>query len=453
MQYPVSGDVELEGEDYTEEDVTLDYKYEIKVEHLIASDFLNDLYYDKVILEDLYRNVLEVLNNKRDAKLKKLEDIIIEKITKTPYNPGNRKMLIFSAFADTANYLYDSIAEELAKHGINVACITGSGEPRTTIKNIPSEFNTILRHFSPKSKLGEDLPKQNQIDVVIATDCISEGQNLQDCDNVINYDIQWNPVVLIQRFGRVDRIGSQNKNIAMINFFPNMALNDYLQLEQRVKGKMTAVNLTSTGEEDFLSPEMNDFMFRKKQLERLQKEVVELDELNDNISLTDLNMNDYIYELSGYIKEHPDILRVPRGVYSVADGEKKGCIFCFKHQNDNEKPSSESSLYPYYVMYISNGGEVYYGNVNARQVLKEFRKIAYGKSIPDRQLFKKFNKRTLNTQNMSFYSKLLNKAIKEIQGHEDKKAEVSIFDFGGYNNDFANTSTDDFELISFLVVE
>jgi SNF2 family DNA or RNA helicase len=448
-----AGDVELTGEEYTEEDVTLDYKYEIKVEHLLAADFLEDLYYDKGILEELYRDVLEVLNGKRDAKLKKLEEIIIEKITKTPYNPGNRKMLIFSAFADTANYLYDSIAHELAQHGINVACITGSGEPRTTMKNIRSEFNTILRHFSPKSKLGEDLPKQEQIDVVIATDCISEGQNLQDCDNVINYDIQWNPVVLIQRFGRIDRIGSKNKNIAMINFFPHMALNDYLQLEQRVKGKMTAVNLASTGEEDFLSPEMNDFKFRKKQLERLQKEVIELDELDDNISLTDLNMNDYLYELSEYIKKHPEILRIPRGVYSVADGEKKGCLFCFKHQNNDAKPSSESSLYPYYVMYISNDGEVYYGNASARETLKEFRKIACGKSRPDPTLFKKFNRCTNNTRNMSFYSKLLNKAIEAIQGHEDQKAQQSIFDFSGYQNDFANTSSDDFELISFLVVE
>lgn len=448
-----AGDVELTGEEYTEEDVTLDYKYEIKVEHLLAADFLEDLYYDKGILEELYRDVLEVLNGKRDAKLKKLEEIIIEKITKTPYNPGNRKMLIFSAFADTANYLYDSIAHELAQHGINVACITGSGEPRTTMKNIRSEFNTILRHFSPKSKLGEDLPKQEQIDVVIATDCISEGQNLQDCDNVINYDIQWNPVVLIQRFGRIDRIGSKNKNIAMINFFPHLALNDYLQLEQRVKGKMTAVNLASTGEEDFLTPEMNDFKFRKKQLERLQKEVIELDELDDNISLTDLNMNDYLYELSEYIKKHPEILRIPRGVYSVADGEKKGCLFCFKHQNNDAKPSSESSLYPYYVMYISNDGEVYYGNASARETLKEFRKIACGNLRPDPTLFKKFNRRTNNTRNMSFYSNLLNKAIEAIQGHEDQKAQQSIFDFSGYQNDFANTSSDDFELISFLVVE
>lgn len=448
-----SGEVELEGEEYIEDDTTLDYKYEIKVEHLIAGDFLEDLYYDKEILDTLYKNVLEVLDGKRDAKLKKLEDIIIEKITRAPYNAGNRKMLIFSAFTDTANYLYDCIGKELAQNGINIACITGSGEPRTTMKNVRCEYNTILRHFSPLSKIGEELPRQEQIDVVIATDCISEGQNLQDCDTVINYDIQWNPVVLIQRFGRIDRIGSKNERIAMINFFPNLALNDYLQLEQRVKGKMTAVNLTATGEEDFLSPEMNDFMFRKKQLERLQNEVVEIEELNDNISLTDLNMNDYIYELSSYIKENPEIMRIPRGVHSVAGGEKKGCLFCFKHQNEDAKPASESSLYPYYVMYISNKGEIYYGNANAREALKEFRKIAYGKSNPDPQLVKKFNKKTKNADDMSFYSQLLNKAIAVIQGDEDKKAEQSIFDFGGYNNDFANSSTDDFELISFLVVE
>jgi len=448
-----SGEVELAGEEYVEEDVTLDYKYEIKAEHLIVADFLEDLYYDKEILEGLYRNVLQVLNEKRDAKLKKLEEIIVNKIIKTPYNPGNRKMLIFSAFADTANYLYASIADELSKHGINAACITGSGEPRTTMKNIRCEFNTILRHFSPKSKLGQDLPKHEQIDVLIATDCISEGQNLQDCDAVINYDIQWNPVVLIQRFGRIDRIGSQNKKIAMINFFPNLALNDYLQLEQRVKGKMMAVNLTASGDEDFLSPEMNDFLFRKKQLERLQKEVIEIDELNDNISLTDLNMNDYIYELSSYIKNNPEIMRVPRGVYSVAEGEKKGCIFCFRHQNEVAKPANESSLYPYYVMYISDDGEIYYGSANAREALKEFRKIAYGKAKPDPELFKKFNSRTKNAEDMSFYSRLLNKAIEAIQGDEDKKAEMTIFDFGGYNNEFANSSSDDFELISFLVVE
>jgi superfamily II DNA or RNA helicase len=447
-----SGEVSLEGEDVLDDGSTLDYKYEIKVEHLLTADFLEDLYYDKSILDRLYEDVLTILNNRRDAKLKELEAIISNKIMNKPYNPGNRKVLIFSAFADTANYLYDSISEECSRHGVNVACVTGSGNPRSTIKGL-SEFNQVLSHFSPRSKMGQELPREQQIDVLIGTDCISEGQNLQDCDCVINYDIQWNPVVLIQRFGRVDRIGSKNQQIAMINFFPNVELNDYLQLEQRVKGKMLGVNLTSTGDEDLLSPEMNDFMFRKKQLERLQEEVVDMDDLNDNISLTDLNMNDYLYELAGYIKEHPEIKQVPKGIYSVVDGGTKGTIFCFKHHSDISKPNNESSLYPYYIMYMTESGEVHFGNKNAREALKEFRRLCYDKNIPIAELFNKFNKETRNAENMSKYSSLLNKAIQAIQGEEDKNAQISIFDFSGYNNEFANTSSDDFELISFLVVE
>lgn len=447
-----SGDISIDEEDMEDDDI-LNYKYEIKIEHLLAGDYLADLYYDKEILDKLYSNVLTILNGQRDEKLKKLENIITSKIANTPYNKGNRKIIIFSAFADTANYLYDCLAPRLSQTGVNVACITGSDKPRTTIKGLHCEFNQVLCSFSPISKTGGNLPESKQINVLIATDCISEGQNLQDCDCVVNYDIQWNPVVLIQRFGRIDRIGSKNADIAMINFFPNVKLNDYLQLEQRVKGKMMATNLTSTGDEDFLSPEMNDFMFRKKQLERLQNEVIDMEDLNDNISLADLNMNDYLYELTGFIKDHPEVKRVPRGIYSLTEGEKKGCIFCFKHQAETAKPASESSLYPYYVMYISSNGELYLGNASARETLMEFRKLAYGKSEPHPELFKRFNKTTKNANDMSVYSNLLNKAIQAIQGDEDKKAQASIFDFGGYSNEFANSSNDDFELISFLIVE
>lgn len=450
-----SGKVSLEGEECEEDDdTTLNYKYEIKVEHLLKEDFLEDLYYDKKILEDLYSKVLIVLNNNRDEKIKKLENIISDKVINTPYNEDNRKIIIFSAFSDTANYLYNSISEKLMKNGINSACITGSDKPRTTVKGAHCDFNTILKLFSPRSKTGEEnLEAEKKIDILIATDCISEGQNLQDCDCVINYDIQWNPVVLIQRFGRIDRIGSKNEKIAMINFFPNVQLNEYLNLEQRVKGKMMATNLVSTGDEDLLSPEMNDFLFRKKQLERLQKEVIDMEDLNDNISLTDLNMNDYLYELSSYIKKHSEIKKIPRGIFSITYGEKKGCIFCFKHQGDGKKPENESSLYPYYIMYIENSGQVYIGNASAREALKEMRRLCYGKSNPDMNLFKKFNEQTKNAEDMSFYSSLLTKSIKTIQGEEDEKAQTSIFDFSGYNNEFANSDIDDFELVSFLVLD
>ena len=237
------------------------------------------------------------------------------------------------------------------------------------------------------------------------------------------------------------------------NKFPNMELNEYLGLEARVKGKMTTLNLVSTGDEDVLTPEMNDFNFRKRQLERLKDEVIDIEDANDNISLTDLNMNEYLNELSEYIQNVPEIKKVPQGVYSVTDGGDAGALFCFKHRNDVNKPKSDSSLYPYYLIYMKNNGEVLYGNGRAREVVKQFRRLCYGKCEPVMELFQKFFVRTDNAKNMQFYSNLLNKAIKSIKGEEESKATQLIFDFGGFNNSFADETVDDFELISFLVVE
>lgn len=239
----------------------------------------------------------------------------------------------------------------------------------------------------------------------------------------------------------------------MINFFPDVELNEYLNLEQRVKGKMIAANIASTGDEDLLSPEMNDLNFRRRQLERLKDEVIDIDDANENISLTDLNMNDYLYELSQYIRNVPEIKKVPLGIYSVTDGQQQGVIFCFKHKNKLEHPKNESSLYPYYLVYISNNKEVYYSSSHSREVLKIFRKICYKKEISDKRLFDKFLTKTKKTKDMSMYSELLTKAIENIQGNEEKEAEQTIFDFGGFNNQFENESIDDFELVSFLVVE
>lgn len=237
------------------------------------------------------------------------------------------------------------------------------------------------------------------------------------------------------------------------NKFPNMELNEYLGLEARVKGKMTTLNLVSTGDEDVLTPEMNDFNFRKRQLERLKDEVIDIEDANDNISLTDLNMNEYLNELSEYIQNVPEIKKVPQGVYSVTDGGDAGVLFCFKHRNDVNKPKSDSSLYPYYLIYMKNNGEVLYGNGRAREVVKQFRRLCYGKCEPVMELFQKFFVRTDNAKNMQFYSNLLNKSIKSIKGEEESKATQLIFDFGGFNNAFADETVDDFELISFLVVE
>lgn len=444
--------LEIEVEDEEEEGV-LDYKFEIKIEHLNKGNFLNDLYYDKDILEELYKDISEILDNGRDAKLQELIKVLSKKIKQTPYNPGNKKVLIFTAFADTANYLYNSLEKKLLDIGCYLGCVSGSFTPKTNNKNIYREYNSVLSAFSPESKLRKTLSREKGIDILIGTDCISEGQNLQDCDCVINYDIQWNPVSLIQRFGRIDRIGSKNKAIKMINFFPAMELNEYLSLEQRVKGKMVSVNLASTGDEDILTPEMNDINFRKRQLEKLKDEVIDIEDAADNISLTDLNMNEYLFELSNYIKEMPEIKEVPRGIYSVAKGEKTGVIFCFKHKNVLSKPKNESSLYPYYLMYVNNSKEIYFSNVQAREVLKELRKLCYKQDKPIKELVDNFLKKTKDVKDMSMYSELLSSAIKTIQGNEEKEAEQTIFDFGGFNNEFANESEDDFELISFLVVE
>lgn len=442
----------IEVDEMEDDDDFLDFKYEINVNHLNQADFLADLYYDKQILDNLYADIKCVLDENRDAKLAKLREFVQNKIQSTPYNNGNKKVLIFSAFADTAEYLFFQLEAELKTLGVHTAFISGS-KPVRSNNMLQQEYTNLLRAFSPRSKKVTDIKPDCEIDVLIGTDCISEGQNLQDCDCVVNYDIHWNPVALIQRFGRVDRIGSQNNQIQMVNFFPNVDLNDYLNLEQRVKGKMLTVNLAATGDEDFLSPELNDIRFRKKQLEKLRQEVIDLDEASDSISLTDLNMNDYLFELVQYIKKNPEIKKVPKGVYSVTQGGSKGVLFCFRHTNNLEKPESDSSLYPYYLIYIDNNGDILYGNFKAREALKEFRSLCIGKGEVDSLHNFSFLRRTKDGKDMSFYSNLLTKAVESIQGEESGKAQTSVFDFGGFNNPFADETADDFELVSFLVTE
>ena len=447
-----SGLVSEENGEMEDEEFYLEGKYEIDVKHLRVDDYLDDLASDKYIIQEIHKNAKRILDEQRDKKLHDLKQILIEKVTETPYNKGNRKVLVFTAFADTADYLYKELSEAMREYGVYTACVTGKNI-RCNNRNVDADFNSVLCAFSPMSKMKKEIPAEEQVDLLIGTDCISEGQNLQDCDTVINYDIQWNPVSLIQRFGRIDRIGSKNNCIQMVNFFPAMELNEYLGLEQRVKGKMTTLNLVSTGDEDILTPEMNDFNFRRRQLERLRTEVIDIEDANENISLTDLNMNEYLNELSEYIQSVPQIKKIPKGIYSVTDSEHKGVLFCFKHRNDMEKPKSDSSLYPYYLIYILNDGTVLYGNGQAREVVKQFRKLCYGKNTPVMELFGKFFERTKNATKMEFYSDLLNNAIRSIKGEEESKEVQMMFDFGGFNNAFAGETADDFELISFLVVE
>ncbi|MFN5868536.1 MAG: helicase-related protein [Akkermansiaceae bacterium] len=436
----------------------LDYKYDIKVSHLMVDEYLRDLNADRHLLTGIIADAKTILHEKRDHKLHTLRGLITEKVTAMPYNQGNRKILIFSAFADTALYLYQQLAADLkATHDLTTALIYGSDTPRVNNPKVAPTFHNVLSAFSPRSKLRRELPTTEQVDILLGTDCISEGQNLQDCDCVINYDVQWNPVTLIQRFGRIDRIGSTNTQIKMINFFPDLDLNEYLSLEARVKRKMIGVNLTATGGENDLSPEMNDISFRSRQLARLKDEVIELEDANENLSLTDLNMNDYLHELSEYLKHTPEIRQTPSGIYSIThapeDSDRKhGVLFCFKHRKLAQKPKSDSSLYPYYLVYVSDQGSAPIGKGQARELLKFMRRSTRGQSAPFPELVSSFLTETDHCKDMSACSQLLNQAIESIQGQEAAQSESTVFDFGGYDNPFAGQDMDDFELISFLVL-
>lgn len=444
--------VDLDDDDEFEIEQTVK---DINIEHLDKTTYIYDLNKDLELINPILDEINTLLKEKRDEKLEKLQELIINKITNTPYNQENRKILIFSAFSDTVKYLYKELGPKLKReYNITSALITGSEEPKTTNKKIRNEFNNVLGHFSPISKEIQ-IESDEQIDILFATDCISEGQNLQDCDTVINFDIHWNPVRLIQRFGRIDRIGSKNRFIKMINFFPDMELNEYLNLERRVKGKMIITNMTGAGDDDQLSPDMNDFNFRKRQLETIQREVVDLEETRNSISLTDLNLNDYKYDIKEYLKTNPVIRKIPKGIYSITSNEeRKGVIFCFrKNEQIVVKAKEESSIDPYYLVYITNSGEIYFDVKKVRDVLNEYRKICYGKKDINYNLINKFNNETKEATDMKKYSELLTKAINYINGDLKEKNMHSLFSFDGLIKDNEENTSEDFELISMLIVD
>ena len=441
--------------DDDEAGATLEYKYDLQVAHLKREEYLSDLHTDLFLIEQILKETQTIIDEKRDNKLARLTELINHKVENTPYNEGNMKVLIFSAYADTTKYLYAQLKDVIIGKGLNLAMISGSDKPLVSTKTIDATFHAVLSAFSPKSKLRKELPSEQQVDILIGTDCISEGQNLQDCDYVINYDVQWNPVTLIQRFGRIDRIGSVNAQIKMVNFFPNVDLEEYLKLEERVKTKMVATNISSTGADDLLSPEMNDLSFRSQQLARLKDEVIELEDTNESIALTDLNMNEYLYELSHFIKETPEIETTPSGIFSVSHSANEipeGALFCFKHKNIFEKPKSDSSLYPYYLIYVCSDGEIIHSNNQARACLKFLRKTCLTKKEPIQELCQALFAETKDCKDMTQYSDLLNRAVLSIQKREAESAESSVFHFAGYDNPFASEEADDFELISFLIL-
>lgn len=413
---------------------------------------------DRAILERIMIEAFKIQPH-RDKKLEELKDLIREKV-KTPINEGNKKVITFTAFADTAKYLYDNIADwGLEELGLYSAVITGSDNPKTNLKGVKGEFNNILINFSPKSK-GREATDRAEIDILIATDCISEGQNLQDCDYLINYDIHWNPVRIIQRFGRVDRIGSKNEVIQLVNFWPNMELDEYINLETRVSGRMVMLDMSATGEENVIvdSGEMNDLEYRKKQLKQLQDQVVDLEDIGGGISITDLTFNDFKMDLVNYMKNNKEILeKAPTGMYAVAKSNieeaERGVIFCLKQINEEIKPSEFNTLNPYFLVYVKESGEVLLNFIQSKKILDIYKKVCLGENTLFPDLISEFNRETNNAKDMSKFTNFLEKTVENIVGKEEEKGLDSLFSFGEtvLNNSVQNM--DDFELISFLVIK
>ena len=433
-------------------------KIRIKVKDLDILKLKEDLSEDRKILETLLYQSIDITPDK-DAKLIDLKKHITEKINH-PINKDNKKMIIFTSFSDTAEYLYENISEWLLQeHGLYTGIVTGSSGTKTNLKTVSNQFEAILAHFSPKSNhLRTDI---EQIDVLIATDCISEGQNLQDCDYLINYDIHWNPVRIVQRFGRIDRIGSKNKVIQLVNFWPNIELDEYINLEDRVRNRMVMLDLSATGDDDLLSSESKNLEYRKKQLKQLQNEVLDVEDLQGGISITDLTLDDFIMSLDRYMKEHPNVLeKYPTGVYAVTnipdknkDECTKGVIYCLKQKKYTDNQEAATSLYPYYLVYVASNGTVHVKNTNPKKILDLYKVLCQGKDKPIDKLVKLFNKETKNGSDMSLYTDLLEKAVYDIKGVVEQKGIQSLFQIGQATVlDNTVSGLNDFELVSFLVV-
>lgn len=452
-------------DEFDEEDQNIDdlfsfgKKIKISLADMDYVSWRNSLQKDADILE-LLSLMIEDITPEHDIKLQKLLEIIDNKIT-NPINENNKKIIIFTAFADTAGYLYDNVSTYVKeKYGLNTAMVSGMVEGRTTCPKLKKDLNTVLTCFSPLSKDKKLLmPNDNtEIDLLIATDCISEGQNLQDCDYLINYDIHWNPVRIIQRFGRIDRIGSKNKVVQLVNFWPDVSLDDYINLKATVETRMKIVDMTATGDDNLLSDdEKTDLEYRKAQLKRLQEEVVDIEEMSSGISIMDLGLNEFRLDLLEYTKNHPDIDKTPFGLHAVAasgDDTPPGVIYVLKNHSNSVNIDNQNRLHPFYMVYIGMDGQVICDHLSPKDLLDKMRYLCKGKIEPYKTLCKQFNVETRNGKNMSNYSELLGEAISSIIEVKDE-SDIDSFLCGEQISFLSNEikGLDDFELICFLVVK
>ena len=482
------GNLEDEEIDDLMEQMTVGKKLVFQLRHLDLERWQKDLQEDKNQLVKLHEAAAAV-TRERDAKLRELKRLIKAKL-ESPINSENKKVLVFTAFSDTADYLYKSLEGWTRNElGLHIALVTGSSENKSSFKprgfKGQTDFNAILTNFSPLSKNRDkmqSMPQEEEIDILIASDCISEGQNLQDCDYLINYDIHWNPVRIIQRFGRIDRLGSRNNKIQLVNFWPTQDLNKYINLKDRVEARMALVDLTATGEDDLLNKDQikdllkDDLTYREKQLLRLKNEVLDLEEMDENISLSEFTLDDFRIELLNYLKANRDKLEnSPNGIYSLvpslsslADADKfsssmlesakPGVIFCLRHIMEIKKDGKRAinPLNPYYLLYVKDDGNIKFSFVQAKQILTVYQALCQGKTQPLQQLCDSFDAETENGADMSAWSELLDKAVTSIAETFKKRASTGLQsrrDFTLPDKKAQASVTSDFELVTWLIIK
>lgn len=452
-------DLDLDdADDANIEAITFGEKIKVDLEDIDIESWRRDLRNDHDILCGLLVEMHKV-TPECDLKLQALKRLIEQKANH-PINPGNRKVLVFSAFADTANYLYRELAPTLAAVGLESALITGGNHGAKSTLGKGHDFQQIMSMFSPRSKQRQlTMPKETaELDVLIGTDVISEGQNLQDCDFLVNYDIHWNPVRIIQRFGRIDRIGSINAQIQLVNFWPDISLDEYINLKERVENRMIIADLAGTADDNVLTLEDSDAAFRKEQLRRLQDEVIELEDVRTGVSITDLGLNDFRMDLLGYIKEYGDLASVPKGLHAVVPADRSkglapGVIFALRNVNADEKINRGNRLHPHYLVYLDDDGSVVADHTEAKRLLDLIRSGCRPHDEPVSEVVKIFNKATLEGSEMGKYSELLTDAINSMIDVTEERDIDSLFSAGpttALSQSIAGL--DDFELTAFIVI-
>ncbi len=460
-------DIEVEDENF--DPYLIGNKVKVLIQDMDRIRWKQELEEDEELLVKLLREAREI-DASRDEKLRRLKAEVIAAKCANPLNSGNRKVIIFTAFADTATYLYENVAEwALRELGLHSAVVTGvAGTNRTTLPKLRRDIASIITAFSPLSKERAKIDEgaTEEIDILISTDCLSEGQNLQDCDYLVNYDIHWNPVRIIQRFGRIDRLGSRNKIIQLVNFWPNMELDEYINLEARVSGRMVLLDISATGEENIIefadADKMNDLEYRRRQLEQLQREVVDIEDLSNGISITDMTLNDFRMDLADHLKAHPDRLdHMAPGVFAVTQADdllkdeslEPGVLFCLRSDNTKVRVDTAYALAPYYLVYVSDSGEVVLNFTHTKQILDALKRLSLGRVNPEEKAYSRFNAFTHDGADMSHYQDLLAKAVVAITGKAEEKGVESLFQRGGtvISKD-AFKGIDDFEVIAYLIV-